>query len=331
MKRIWINIDPDRVNLSYLFEHFSGKCEIVAKAVPNDPEQYLPLAQQADVVISGLETWNAQTLSAVRGKVSMIQKFGMGVDNIDLRAAAENGILVANILGANSAAVAEIALLHILNLGRHFVNCVDTVKSGSWTLAPQGAELDGKVVGLLGFGNIARHLARMISGFQVKLLAYDPYAPNPADYPNVEFVSTQEELFARSDIVSLHIPCTEETKGSINKAVFDIMKQGAYLINTCRGAVINEADLVEALQSGKIAGAGLDVLCSEPPAWDNPLLSMDNVFITSHMGAESGEAILRSQVVMAEAIDTFFAGGTPKFARNADMLKKIGGTENAKC
>lgn len=322
MKKIWVNHDPERVDLSYLFDHFSGKYEVIAKAVPNDPAQYVPLAQQADVVIGGLETWNAETLQAVRGKVKMIQKFGMGVDNIDLRAAADNGILVANILGANSAAVAEIAFLHILNVGRRFVNCVNTVKGGVWTLAPQGTELDGKTVGLLGFGNIARHLARMLSGFQVKLLAYDPYAPNPADFPNVEFVTEQSELFVRSDIVSLHIPCTPETAGSINKAVFDMMKPGAYLVNTCRGAVINEADLADALRSGKIAAAGLDVLCSEPPCWDNPLLSMDNVYVTSHMGAESGEAILRSQIVMAEAIDTFFAGGIPKFARNADLLQK---------
>ena len=100
------------------------------------------------------------------------------------------------------------------------------------------------------------------------------------------------------------------------------MKQGACLINTCRGAVINEAELMEALRSGKIAAAGLDVMCSEPPEWYNPLLSMENVYITSHMGAESKEAILRSQIIMAEAIDTFLAGGIPKFARNADLLHK---------
>lgn len=322
MKRIWINHDPKKVDLSYLMAHFSGRCEVLAQAAPNDPNVYVPLAQQADIIIGGMETWNAETLAAVRGKVKMIQKFGMGVDNIDMQAAADNGILVANILGANSAAVAEIALLHILNVGRRFTACVDTVKSGMWTLPPQGFELDGKTVGLLGFGNIARHLARMLSGFHVKILAYDVYLPDPADFPNVEFVKNREELFARSDIVSLHIPCTPETKGSINRSVFQIMKPGACLVNTCRGAVIHEGDLVEALRSGKLSAAGLDVLCQEPPEKDNSLLSMDNVFITSHMGAESKEAIDRSQVIMAEAIDTFLAGGIPKFARNASLLKK---------
>lgn len=322
MKRIWINHDPQKVDLSYLMAHFSGRCEVLAQAAPNDPNVYIPLAQQADIIIGGMETWNAETLAAVRGKVKMIQKFGMGVDNIDMQAAADNGILVANILGANSAAVAEIALLHILNVGRRFTACVETVKSGIWTLSPQGFELDGKTVGLLGFGNIARHLARMLSGFHVKILAYDVYLPDSADFPNVEFVKTREELFTRSDIVSLHIPCTPETKGSIDRSVFQIMKPAACLVNTCRGAVIHEGDLVDALRSGKLSAAGLDVLCQEPPEKDNPLLSMDNVFVTSHMGAESKEAIDRSQVIMAEAIDTFLAGGIPKFARNASLLKK---------
>lgn len=322
MKKIWINIDPEHVDFSYFYEHFAGRCEVLAKQVPNDPAQYLPLAQDADVVISGMETWNRETLAAVKGKVGFIQRFGMGMDNIDLQAASENGILVANILGANSAAVAEVAFLHILNLGRRFVTCINTVKGGTWNAPPTGSELDGKTVGLLGFGNIARHLARMLSGFQVKILTYDPYAPDPKLYPNVEFLQTQEELFERSDIVSLHIPCTPETRGTINKSLFDRMKDGALLVNTCRGGVINEADLLEALHSGKIAAAGLDVLCEEPPRAENPLLNLDNVFVTSHMGAESKEAIDRSLVIMAEAIDTFLAGGTPKFARNADQLKK---------
>ena len=322
MKKIWINVDPDHVDLTYLRKHFEGRCEIVAKAVPNDPKQYLPLAKDADIVIATLESWNKDTLKEIRGKVGFIQRFGMGVDSIDIPAASENGILVANILGANSAAVAEIAFLHILNAGRKFVSCVEGVKAGH-SAPPAGTELDGKTVGLLGFGNIARHLARMLSGFDVKILTYDPYAPDPKDYPNVEFLSNREDLFRRSDIVSLHIPCTKETFGSINKSLFDLMKDGSYLVNTCRGGVIHEQDLIAALKSGKIAGAGLDVICNEPPTVDEPLLHMPQVTVTSHMGAESKEAIQRSLQVMAQAIDTYLEGGVPKFARNADQVKKI--------
>ena len=294
MKKIWINIDPELVDFTYLYQHFEGRCEILAKAVGKDKEKYIPLAQNADIIIGGMEPWNEETLEQIKGRVGFIQKFGMGLDNIDLDAAARDGILVANVLGANSASVAEVALLHILNALRKFTPCTAKIKAGAWPPPPQGRELDGKTVGLLGF-------------------------------PNVTLVSSREELFEKSDIVSLHIPCTPETRDSINKKLFDLMKPGSYLINTCRGGVIHEADLVEALRSGHLAGAGLDVLAQEPPEKDNPLLTMDNVTITSHMGAETREAIDRSLIIMAQAIDDYLEGKTPKFAQNAKKLQEYGG------
>lgn len=322
MKKIWINISPEQVDFTYLEKYFAGKCTILAQAAGRDPAKFLPLAKDADIIIGGMEPWNEENLAQIRGRVGFIQKFGMGLDNIDLDAAAKNRILVANVLGANSASVAEVALLHILNAMRKYYLCASRVKSGNWMAPPQGRELDGKTVGLLGFGNIAKNLARMLSGFRVEILAYDPYVKEAPDFPNVTLLSSQEELFAQSDIVSLHIPSTPETQGSINKSLFDRMKPGSYLVNTCRGTVVNEADLVAALKSGRLAGAGLDVLCHEPPAANDPLLSLDNVYITSHMGAETKEAIDRSLEIMAEAIDTYLAGGTPKFARNAKQLEQ---------
>ena len=306
MKKIWINIDPELVDFSYLYQHFEGRCEILAKAVGKDREKYIPLAQNADIIIGGMEPWNEETLEQIKGRVGFIQKFGMGLE-------------------ANSASVAEVALLHILNALRKFTLCTAKIKAGAWPPPPQGRELDGKTVGLLGFGNIAKHLARMLSGFQVKILTFDPYVTDVSAFPNVTLVSSREELFEKSDIVSLHIPCTPETRDSINKKLFDLMKPGSYLINTCRGGVIHEADLVEALRSGHLAGAGLDVLAQEPPEKDNPLLTMDNVTITSHMGAETREAIDRSLIIMAQAIDDYLEGKTPKFAQNAKKLQEYGG------
>lgn len=327
MQKIWINVNPEIVDLSYLFTHFKGRLEITAKAAGNAPEQYLPLAKESDIIISTLETWNKETLAQIRGHVRMIQKFGMGLDNIDLDEAAKSGILVANVLGANSASVAEIALLHILNAQRKFFSCAERIREGQWPTPPQGMELDGKTVGLLGFGNIARHLARMLSGFSVKILTYDPFPPNMEQYPYVELVADRIELFRRSDIVSLHIPCTPKTYGIINRPLFEEMKQGACLVNTCRGGVINEEDLIEALRSGKIAAAGLDVLREEPPSPSLELLSMENVTITSHMGAETREAVSRSLVIMCEAIDAFLGGQVPKFARNLKELEQYKGKE----
>lgn len=319
---IWINVDPAKVDLSYLEKQFSEKYNFVAKAIPgNRPELVREQALKSDVVISTLEKWDEALLAEAEGKVKFIQKYGMGLDNIDLAAAAGHHIPVANIIGANSASVAEVALLHILNAGRKFTPCVGGVKARIWPSTITGTELDGKTVGLLGFGNIARNLARMLSGFRVQILTYDPYVKEEQLPAGVQYAGSREELFEQSDIVSLHIPSTPETAGSINRECFDRMKMGAYLINTCRGSVVNEADLVEALKSGRIGAAGLDVLCDEPPMDDNPLLDMENVFITSHMGAETAEGGLRSQTIMAETIEAFLEKGElSQYVRNKELL-----------
>lgn len=307
---IWVNLDPDRIDLTTLERRFAGKYRLIARAIPgNDPGQVLEQAMQADVVISILEKWDESALRNVRGKVRMLQKYGMGLDNIDCAAAARCGIPVANVIGANSASVAEVALLHILNVSRRFTSSVSGVKRGSWLSTTTGYELDGKTVGLLGLGHIARHLARMLSGFDTDVLAYDPFVTQEQAPKGVTLVDSREELFRRSHIVSLHIPCTAETQGSINRSCFDLMQPNAALVNTCRGGVINEDDLVQALRSGRLSAAGLDVLKEEPPRLDNPLMQMDNVFISSHMGAESFEAGRRTQEIMADNIEMFLERG----------------------
>ncbi|MDD2959163.1 MAG: NAD(P)-dependent oxidoreductase [Lachnospiraceae bacterium] len=308
--RIWLNLDPKKVDVSVLERRFKEmNCEFTAEAVPgNDPEQVLQHALQADVVISILEKWDAAMLEKVAAKVKFIQKYGAGLDNIDLDAAERLGISVANVPGGNSAAVAEVALMHILNCGRRFVPCVTGVKHNIWPATITGTELDGKTVGVMGYGNIARHLVRLLSGFQVKVLAYDAFIHQPLEGQKVTFVDSPEELFGQSDIISLHIPCNEKTKGSINEKLFNCMKDGAIFVNTCRGGVVVEKDLVKALQCGKILAAGLDVLAEEPPTVKNPLMQMENVFITSHMGAASYESEERSQKIMADAIERFLKG-----------------------
>ena len=315
---IWINLDPEKIDLTCLAERLGEKYRLIARAIPGkDPQEVRRQALEADVVISILEKWDAAQLAAVKGRVRLIQKYGMGLDNIDVEEASRLGIYVANVVGANSAAVAETALLHILNAGRKFTPCVSGVKAGVWPSTITGTELDGKIIGLLGCGNIARHLARMLSGFQVEILAYDPYVSQEQAPENVCMVQSREMLFAASDIISLHIPCTKETAGSINRECFRQMKKGVYLINTCRGGVINEEDLAEALRDGTVAAAGLDVLREEPPAPDNPLLKMDQVFVTSHMGAESAEAGYRSQMIMADTIERFLdKGELSRFVQN---------------
>lgn len=314
--RIWLNLDPTKVDVSHLYHRFEDMgCEFTAEAVEKgDREGMLAHAMNSEVIIATMEPYDEEIFSRIEGRVRFIQKYGTGLDTIDLAAASRHGIPVANVPGANAAAVAETALLHILNLGRKFVPCVTGVKKGIWPSTITGSELDGKTVGLLGYGKVARHLARMLSGFDVRILAYDPFVEKDPE-GRVELVESREELFRGSDIVSLHIPCTAETAGTINRDLFCLMKKGSFLVNTCRGGVVNERDLVQALRDGTIAAAGLDVLVDEPPKEDNELMKMDNVFISSHMGAASLESELRSQIFIADNIEKFLKDGKPDSIR----------------
>lgn len=325
-EKIWLNLDPKKVDVTYLYERFGKmKCEFTAHALDsNDPSELIRQAKKADIIIATMEKYGKDVLKELAGKVKFIHKYGTGLDTISVDAATGYGIAVANVPGANAAAVAETALIHILNAGRKFAPCIEGVKRGIWPSTITGTELDGKTVGLLGYGRIARNLARMLNGFRVKILAFDTFVQETTE-EKVEFVSSREELFSRSDIISLHIPYNESTKQSINKDLFCLMKKGAYLINTCRGGVINEKDLAEALKSGQIGAAGLDVLADEPPKRDNELLKMENVYISSHMGAASLESEYRSQVIIADNIEKFLKGEIPEDVKNPEFIHHIRG------
>lgn len=321
-KVVWIDFDPEKLDLSYMVDRFQKEgYDVITEVIDfENEEEVIRHGLMADAVVSQWEKWNARTLEAVKGKLKFIMKFGMGTNNIDIPYATKVGIPVANIAGANAASVAEVAFLHILNCGRGFTYCADGGKKGVWPHMHLGNELDGKTVGLYGLGNIARQLVRMLAGFQVKILAYDPYI-SPATVPEgVELLSSLEELFQKSDFVSLHVPYTKETDKSIDVHLFALMKPTAYLVNTCRGGVVNEDDLAEALRSGIIRGAGLDVLTEEPPTKDNPLLSMENVTITTHVGANTAESDYRAMVVIADTIIEYLQGGQPKNVLNKDVF-----------
>lgn len=321
-KTIWLNLDKEKVDTSVLENKLSeaGFLVFYRQVSGDDTELTIRTGREADAVVSTSEKWNEKALSSVKGRLKLIMRYGAGIDNIDLPAATRHHISVANVPGANSAAVAEVALLHILNLGRQFCRCADSGKKNIWPVPVTGNELDGKTVGIVGFGNIAKQLVRLLSGFRIHILAYDPLVrPDEAEFP-VHSVDTMEEIFSGSDIISLHIPLNDSTRGRIGQDLFSRMKEGAYLVNTCRGAVVSEQDLIEALQSGRLRGAGLDVMAVEPPRSDNPLLSMDNVYITAHMGAESAESGRRSQVMMADTIKAFFHGQITENMMNKELF-----------
>lgn len=241
-----------------------------------------------DGYIAGLDEIDRTALAgAVRLKV--IARYGVGLDNIDLEAAREMGMVVTNTPGANAGAVAELAVGMMVSLGRGIPQASRTLQLGEWPRR-MGRSLEGALVGLLGFGAVGRQAAARLKGFGCRVLAFDPAADaQAAERLDVE-LADQQKVMSESDFLSLHLPASPETAGMVDADFLAGMKKGAYLINTSRGDLVDESALHAAIQSGQIAGAGLDVFQEEPPRKDHPLLALPQVLATPHMAAHSDAA-----------------------------------------
>ncbi|HZW05237.1 MAG TPA: phosphoglycerate dehydrogenase [Anaerolineaceae bacterium] len=241
-----------------------------------------------DGYIAGLDEINAAALAAA-DRLQVIARYGVGYDNVDLAAAQSKGILVTNTPGANSASVAELALGLMLSLARQIPEGDRAIHQGKWPRIA-GASLEGKTVGIYGLGAIGKQLARRLAGFGCRVVACDPFVrPAEARALNVELLPT-DEVVAAADFLSLHLPLLPDTRCMVNAEFLARMKPGAYLINTSRGEVIDEAALAEALQSGRLRGAALDAFITEPPEAGHPLLALPNVIATPHLGAQTDGA-----------------------------------------
>lgn len=260
-------------------------------------------------------------------KLKLIARHGAGYDGVDLEAARKHGVLVCTAGGANAISVAELTIFYMLYCSRNFKK-VEKLYLEDYRKAKMGVpktELEGKTLGLVGLGNIGKLVAKKAAlGFDMTVLAYDPFARQEGLPEYIRLVEDRDEIFKQADYVSLHVPATPETVHSVSDREFDLMKETAYLINTARGAIVDEPALIRALQMGKIAGAGLDVLEKEPLDPENPLIAMDNVLTAPHIGGATKEASSRSSVACAQAIDDFFSGRTPKFVvpELRDLIQK---------
>ena len=252
-----------------------------------DMAHQLALVERAEFLLPG---WAAVTepMLAHAGRLRMIQKWGIGVDRIDVDAVRRRGIPLSITAGSNAAPVAELAVALMLAVYRRLTYVDRAMRRGEWPKAEMREtcfQIAGKTVGLVGFGNIGRMVARRLSGFDARLVYFDA---RPADADTERALNARHmplaELLAQSDIVSLHAPFTPQTARMIDAASIATMKDGAILINTARGELVDEAALVAALRSGKLRGAGLDAFDPEPPAADNPLLGLDQVVVTPHAG-----------------------------------------------
>jgi D-3-phosphoglycerate dehydrogenase len=241
-----------------------------------------------DGYIAGLDAIDRAALEAA-DRLRVIARYGVGVDRVDLEAAREKGIVVTNTPGANSTSVAELAIGLMLSLARMIPLANQETRTGKPPRI-QGVSLEGKVVGLLGLGAIGKLVARRLQGFDCTVLAYDPAVDTAAAQEVGAVLCSQEEVVAKSDFLSLHVPVLPETRGMVDACFLAQMKPGAFLINTARGELINEVALFEGLRSGHLRGAALDAFAQEPPSEDNPLFSLPQVIATPHMGAHTDGA-----------------------------------------
>jgi D-3-phosphoglycerate dehydrogenase len=255
---------------------------------PLSSPQLQELLPAVDGMIAGLDEIDSTALASA-SELKIVARYGVGYNNVDLEAARLHKIIVTNTPGANTKSVAELTIALILNLLRLVIPAVQMTKEGGWPRF-KGISLQGKTVGLVGCGAIGKETARKLVGFDCEILAYDIFEDKIfASEQGIHYVPL-EELLPKSDLVSLHIPGVPETEGLVNKDFLSKMKPGSYLVNTARGELIDESALVSALQSRHLRGAALDVFQQEPPEVDNPLLKMDQVIVTPHMGAHSDSA-----------------------------------------
>ena len=274
-----------------------------------DRDEQKALIADAFAVIAGTEAYDDDMLAAAPN-LKLIVRFGVGTDNFDLEAMKRRGIAVGVISNNNS--VAEFTVALILGITKNLHRFDNAVRQGAWSRFTMH-ELKEKTVGIVGFGRIGRRLAQLLQGFDVKILAYDPYMNEEAAAQAKVTPVSLDVLLAESDVVSLHLPSTPQTHHLINRETIAKMKDGAYLVNTSRGVLIDEAALKEALEVGKLAGAALDVFEREPVTKDLELNSLDNILLAPHVAALSVETNYNAGITCAESVIRVFNGGKPLY------------------
>ena len=278
--------------------------------VRTDDAEIIARAADADILLTNKTAITAETIAALP-KLRFIGVLATGHNVVDTAAASARGIPVCNVPGYGTASVAQHVFALLLELTQHTGHHAQTVREGRWNACPDFCywdfpliELAGRTLGIVGYGSIGEAVARIGLAFGMKVIAS---ARRPRSAEGVEFVST-EEIFRRADVVTLHCPLTEETRGLVNAARIATMKPTAFLINTGRGPLVVEQDLADALNAGRLAGAGLDVLSTEPPQGSNPLLGAKHCIVTPHIAWATHSSRARLMDVVAENVRAFLAG-----------------------
>lgn len=296
------------------------KVRVLEKRLPE--ADLLPVVADTDAMVVRSETKVTRKVIEAASRLKVVGRAGVGVDNVDVDAATQRGIVVMNTPGGNTISTAELTFSMLLALARNIPQAHGSMKVGEWNRkAFQGVELYNKALGILGMGRIGTEVARRAMAFGMRVLAYDPYLSlSRAKALQVELFESLEDVYSRSDFLTVHMPLTDETRHMLNAAAFAKMKRGVRVLNCARGGIVKEADLLAAIQSGQVAGAALDVYETEPPPKDFALRNLPQVIMTPHLGASTEEAQENVGIEVAEAIIEFLLQGAVRNAVNLPNL-----------
>ena len=310
------NLDPEKQILEPL------GAEILAKQCQN-VEEVISISEDATAILNTYFKPIGQEVFQACSKLKVVVRYGIGVDTIDIPAATRHGIMVANVPDYCQEEVADHTTGLLLALARKIVLSNKRVKNGEWDLSylKPLARLKGQTVGFLGFGRIARLVAKRLTSFGMNLIFYDPYIQENV-VENARKV-TLEEALRQGEFLLIHTPETEETRHLLNRERFALMKRTACIINTARGGVIETSALIESLQSGRLAGAALDVIEGIPPITpDHPLSQMDNVILTPHSAFYSEDSMINLQIKAAQEVARVISGERPLSLMNPEVLER---------
>ncbi len=295
-------------------------------------EELIELIGDADGAQVGIMPLTSRHVMEACPNLKVLSRFGVGVDSIDIDAATDLGVLVCNVPGSNTTEVADHAMSLLLSLTRRLIDAISATREGAWadkpgamgTFTPTMRRLSGHTMGIVGFGNIGRAFATRIRGFGVsRILAYDPYVNQlAADLYGVSLVDF-ETLLGESDFITIHCSATDETTGLFNADAFKRMKSTALLVNTARGPIVDEDALADALESGEIESAAVDVTREEPLPSSSRLLALPNCYVTPHVAAVSEVFVRETAVMQAENIIRVLSGEKPHGLANPEVIKTI--------
>lgn len=294
-----------------------------------EPDELKSIIGDYDALVIRSATKVTEDLLEAASRLKVVGRAGIGLDNVDIAAATKRGIVVMNTPTGNVITTAEHAISMMLALSRNIPHGTASLKAGRWDKKKlQGREIYKKTLGLVGYGKIGSIVADRARGLKMRVVIYDPYvSPEKIQNDGFEAVGL-EDLYGQADYISVHVPKLKATQNMINKDAFDQMKDGVMIVNCARGGIVNETDLYDALISGKVAGAALDVFETEPPG-DNPLLKLEQVIGTPHLGASTKEAQTNVAVMVADQIIDYLQNGTIRNAVNVpsvtgELLEQVG-------